>query len=196
MKDRAPILPIYTPALNNGLIPRYTYDKPPEGDPAIATSMLGTPIYSNLTFLSEEVDVGNPTTVDPNAGKKDLRIDTVLFIVTQPKNIVKTPIFGRNGTVKEFISDGDYLINITGAIVSPEPTTFPIDDVDLFIRYMTLQTQLPVASFFLDLFGIHSIVIEEYEVGEKVGTRNEVPFTIRALSDEPLEFELNPNRGL
>lgn len=178
------------------LIPKFlSLNHEPQDDP-IAVSYLGTPVYSNLIFLSEGVDVGNPTTLDPDAGKRDLRIDTVLMTVDMTKNIVKTPIQGRNGTVKEYISDGDYMINIKGAIVSPYPLKYPQDDVDLLIRYLKVNTQIGVASFFLELFGISDIVIEKYRIAEKLGSRNEVPFEIDAISDTPIEFQLNPNNGV
>ena len=188
-------IPPQLPALNSDFFPRYFFTPDPEDEP-IATSYLGTPVYSNLIFSSEGVDVGSPTTVDPNAGKQDLRIDTVLMIVQQTKNIVKTPIQGRNGTVKEYISDGDYMVTIMGAIVSPYPLVYPREDVDLLLRYLKLNTQIPVISFFLDLFGIDSVVIEDYEFPEKMGSRNEQPFKILASSDRPLEFQLNPNKGI
>lgn len=178
------------------LIPKFiSLRAEPEDDP-IGVTYLGTPVYSNLIFLAEGANIGNPTTLNPDEGKRDLRIDTVLMTVDQTKNIVKTAIQGRNGTVKEYISDGDYMINIKGAIVSPYPLQYPQDDVDLLIRYMKVNTQIGVASFFLQLFGISDIVIEKYRIAEKLGSRNEVPFEIDAISDTPLEFQLNPNNGV
>lgn len=183
------------PPLNNDLIPRYFYSPDPEDEP-IYTSYLGTPVYSNLIFSSDGVDVGNPTSLDPDNGKQDLRIDTVLFDVSMTKNIKVTDIQGRNGTIKEYISDGDYMINIKGAIVSPYPLVFPKEDVDLLIRYSKVSTEIKVFSFFLDLFSITDIVIKEFKLSEKLGHRNQVDFEINALSDRAIEFRLNPNKGL
>lgn len=188
-----PTAPLLTVA--HAAIKRYKITPEDQDEPEF-TSYLSTPVWSNLIFSPEGVDVGFPTTIDPDAGKEQLRIDTVLFTVEMPKNIVKTAIQGRNGTVKEYISNGDYMVNIKGAIVSPFPLVFPREDVDLLIRYCQLNTQIPVISFFLDLFGITSVVIERYVISEKLGSRNEVPFEIDAVSDRPLEFQLNPNKGI
>lgn len=184
------------PALNSDFgIKRYDAGEDPV-DTYDMTSYLGTPVWSNLIFSSDGVDIGNPTTIDPNNGKKDLRIDTVLFDVELPKIIVKTEVFGRNGTVKEFISQGDYMIGIKGMIVSPYPNQFPADDFDLLVKYCELETQVPVISQFLDRFGITSIVIMRGRYFEIMGYRNQIGFEIEAVSDSPLEFQLNPNKGL
>lgn len=177
-------LPVPLPSVNDLIqVRRYFFNPDPEDNP-IAVSYLGTPVYSNLVFL-------------PTSDISDrLRIDTVLMEVDQTKNIVKTDIQGRNGTVKEYISDGDYMVTIRGVIVSPYPNVFPREDIDLLIKYCQVTEQLPVSSFFLDLFGITDIVIDRYKISEKLGSRNEVPFEIMALSDYPIEFQLNPNRGL
>lgn len=188
-----PTAPLIT--VGHAAIQRYNFTPEPF-DEAEFTSYLSTPVWSNLIFSPEGVDVGSPTTVNPDAGKQQLRIDTVLFTVELPKNIVKTEIQGRNGTVKEYISDGDHMINIKGAIMSPYPMVFPREDVDILLRYCKLNVQVPVISFFLDLFGITNIVIERLKIAEKLGSRNEVPFEIDALSDMPLEFQLNPNKGI
>jgi hypothetical protein len=167
-----------------GLAAKKYYFSPDPYDEPDFVSMLGTPVYSNFVLL-------------PAGDIQDaLRIDTVIMTVDQTKNIVKTPIQGRNGTVKEYISDGDFMVSIQGVLISPYPLVFPKEDIDLFVKYCKLNEQLPVASFFLELFGITDIVIEHYKVGEKLGSRNEVPFQIDALSDKAIEFELNPNRGL
>jgi hypothetical protein len=165
-------------------------------DQAIATSFLGTPVYSNLTFLAEGSGVGTPTTLDPDAGKRDLRIDTVLLTVQMTRNIVRTAIPGRDGTVKEYVSDGDYLVSVQGAIVSEFPTVFPREDVDLLNRYCLSKQSVSVSSFFLDVFQITTVVIEDVKFLEKEGSRNEVPFELQMWSDRPIEFRLNPNRGV
>jgi hypothetical protein len=110
--------------------------------------------------------------------------------VELPKIIAKTQIAGRNGTVKEYISDGDFMISMRGAIVSPYLDVFPSEEVALFIELMGLPKQIPVASEFLARFSIFDIVVERYSIAQKLGSRNEVPFEITALSDIPLEFEL------
>ena len=80
------------------------------------TSYLGTPVFSNLDFIGGSYKNLQGEQIE----YEDLRIDTVLFDVSQQKNVVTTEIQGRNGTIKEYISDGDFAINISGLIVQPD----------------------------------------------------------------------------
>lgn len=183
------------PALNNDIGKRYSYTPDPV-DEHDQTSVLGTPVWSNLILLADGTAVGNPTTLDPSNGKRNLRMDTVLITVDLPKLIQKTEIQGRDGTVKEFISMGDYQINVKGVLNTPYPTVFPKDDIDLLNQYAKQRTSIKTSSRYLDILGITDIVIENVRFAEKAGFRNEIDIEIVAVSDRPIEFSLNPNRGV
>jgi hypothetical protein len=179
-------------AITDKIIPRYPVI-PEQQDSPIATSYLGTPIYAQLEFSTEgiESEIGSPNALNPSEGARNLILETVLITVIQSKNIIKTAIQGRNGTVKEYISDGDFQINIIGSIVSPFALVYPKDEVDLLIRYCKVNREIGVICEFLGQFGIEYVVIENYTVSEKLGSRNEVPFELTCYSDEPIEFRLN-----
>ena len=70
-------------------------------------SMLGTPVFADMILQND------------SKGSLKLQLLWVLLEVTQTKIIIKTPVQGRNGTVKEYISDGDYIVNIRGGLFSP-----------------------------------------------------------------------------
>ncbi len=189
------------PVINIDRIPEIAYRiltmreiEPEQADESNFVSQLGTPVYSNLEFLKTSgTSADNSQAVGEQRGNSQvlLRIDTVLMVVTQTKEIIRTAIQGRNGTVKEYISDGDFYINIQGAIMSNYPLVYPKEDVELFIEIMGLKKAIPIASMFLDMFSIQNMVVENYSIAEKLGSRNEVPFQINALSDYPIEFKLN-----
>lgn len=149
-------------------------------DQVVKTTYLGTPVFSNLIFDAE------PDTPENFA----LEIDTVLMTVDMTKNLVLTPLQGKNGTVKEYISDGDYLVDIRGEIISELPNVYPKDLVTRLVNLCKVPHQLNVSSFFLQLFSVSSIVVQRYEIAEKLGSRNSVPFTIQALSDTPIELQI------
>jgi len=151
-----------------------TFD--PSDDP-IATSYLGTPIYSNIIF---EADPDTPENAD-------LRLDTVLFEVNMPRIVVMTPISGRNGTVKEYISNGDYQILISGMIVSQYPNVFPKEEITALRNLVELPKSLAVASSFLQIFSVHNIVVLESRFSEVMGSRNQIAFTLNCVSDQPIE---------
>lgn len=181
------------------LVPHYNIDSE-NSDDAPFKSALGTPVYSCLEFVKDN----NGTSLDNSLGVGEqitsetlLRIDTVLITVTGTKNIIKTPIVGRRGTVKEYISQGDYQINFRGSIlpdqsISSQANVFPRDKVNLFIELLTLSKPLKVACDFLGLFGIDFIIVDpDFTIHEKEGSRNEVPFEFNAISDFPDDFELS-----
>ena len=153
-----------------------------DSDERIATSFLGTPIYDNIVLSGENTELGDST---------ELRIDEVLITVNQSKNIITTPINGRNGTVKEYISDGDYVISINGFIVSNVPNLYPRDRVNLLVDFCKVQSQIKISSDILNsVFNIQSIVIDNYTIAQTAGFRNRVPFTISCLSDDDIEIQI------
>jgi len=159
-----------------------------EVEQAIGTSLLNTAVLDNLLFQSGSyIPLGQTEPVPYD----DLRLDAVTIEVNQEKNIIKTPIQGRNGTVKEYISDGDYTINIRGIIQeTPLKRTYPKELVKNFIEICKAQRSLVVISTFLnEYFEIQDIVIENYSLPQVEGLRNQQPFIITASSDVPIDLE-------
>jgi hypothetical protein len=184
----------------NRLLPHYIITPDP-ADETPYRSYLGTPVWSPLEFIGTSgTSKDNSTGVGGAIGKREgqvwLRIDNCLMTVTQDKIITRTQVPGRRGTVKEYIGEDDFNINIRGSIVSEYPLIYPREEVSLLIEFLRLPKQLPIASEFLQLFDIHSFVVDSYTVAEKLGSRNEVPFEIHALSDWAEEIILNPNSEL
>lgn len=147
---------------------------PEESDTPIATTYLGTPVYSNIIFS------GNGVT-------EQINLETVMIEVVQEKHIIKTPIQGRKGTVKDYISLGDYQITIRGLIVSPFANVMPKAEIEAFRELLELDESLEIASEFLQMFSVHNIAVERFSFGQMEGYRNQVPFMISAVSDEPIE---------
>lgn len=157
-------------------------------DESSRVSYLGTPVFSNLEIKPFNYETLDGQQVEISNG---IIIDTVIFTVTQTKNIVKTPIQGRNGTVKEYISDGDFQIEISGAIVSPN-STYPETEVNELIEILKAPIPIPedsLISEYLNWFGIHSIVVESYNFPQTEGFRNQQEFTISAVSDIPVQLD-------
>lgn len=166
-------------AATNFLIPEIPVEVP------VSVSYLGTAVIDNLEFPAGQYDDLEGNTID----YPSIRIDTVIIEVNKPRNIIKTAIQGRNGTVKEYISDGDYQINARGMISNPF-NSFPLADTRDLRTILEVPQQLPVISLFLnDVFEVFEIVIEKYFIPQIEGKRNEVPFTFSASSDVPLDLE-------
>lgn len=153
-------------------------------DQATKTSLLGTSVWSNLIFPA-----GTYETLEGDEIQFDeIVFDAVLLNVTQSKNVVVTPMQGRNGTVKEYISDGDFQIGISGALTGDGADVYPESDFLNLIEILKAPVALKVESEYLNFFDIDEIVVTGYSAPQKMGSRNTQPFQITALSDEPLEL--------
>lgn len=162
------------------------------------TSLFGTPVYSNL-----EIPAGRYRDLDgKNIEFQGIRIDTVMFDVSQEKNIVKTAISGKNGTIKQYIADGDFVINCQGiinSITEENGSTFdvrfiqdggvPEEEIRKFKAICSVPKEIEVVSEFLDFFDISTVVIESYNFSQVEGERTQVLFSLSMISDQPIELK-------
>lgn len=156
-------------------------------DEAIATSYLGTPVYSNLV-------INNGQWIDPVYGQtvkyNGLRVDSAIIQVSGEKNIVMTEIQGRNGTIKELINNRDYQIQIAGYLISHQINVAPIEEKNVLIKIFQAQSPVEVVSQFLNDFGIYNMVIQACQISEEQGHRSRIPFTLTCISDIPYDLEI------
>ena len=159
-------------------------------------SFLGTPVFSNL-----EIPAGKYKNLKGEVIPFDgIRIDTVLFDVSIGKNIVRTPINGRDGTVKQYISLGDYSISCQGIIIGEsdasnagfdvsETNLVPEEELRKLNEIMRVPQEIEVISEFLDFFDISTVVIEDSNFSQREGFRDSVYFSLGMLSDTPIELK-------
>lgn len=164
------------------LAERAGFPPAPNEDASVA-SYLGTPIYDFVKFPYD----GNEAT---NIGSEGVSLSEVLITMSRPKKIVRTPIQGREGDVNEFISLGDYEINISGVLVSEEPLVQPTEALQELLLIADYSGAVVVASNYLNLFGIEQIVIDNFSPSQIEGYRNQIGFTIQAHSERPIELDI------
>lgn len=140
-----------------------------------AISPLGTPVWSDVILHQQEKTEG-----------EGVQLIWCLLGVQQSKNIVKTAIQGRNGTVKEYISDGDYQVTLRGAIARTFKSQYPLEEMRQFLQLLKDNRSLKVVSPFLLQFDIHELVVESYNMAQQEGKQNMQRFEINCLSDDPL----------
>ena len=180
---------------------------------AVSQSQLGTPV-------SDEVRINGGEYFELRDIKKEnaipfegVLLQTVLLEATQTKNIITTAIQGRNGTVKEFISDGDLAVTMTGLLVGEtqfnvDPKTgkeldatinqtgnvYPNIDMGRLITICKIPASIEIISDFLSRFTDSEnldqrYVITDYSFAQREGTRNLQPFQISMLSDVAIDLE-------
>ncbi|WP_442589196.1 DUF6046 domain-containing protein [Pedobacter sp. AW31-3R] len=141
---------------------------------ATASALLGLPVYDQVTlkYLDKPLLLPGSPMID----------------ITATKSIVTTPIKGRNGTVKEYISIDDYQINIRGVIINYESDEYPELTVHNLHNIFKADTEMQVTSALLNLLDIHYLVIKQIKFPEVEGYRNMQPYALQCLSDMPLEL--------
>jgi hypothetical protein len=141
---------------------------------AARKSYLGTPVFSDVAF--------------PRDGRPDLVLETVLVDVSMRKNIITTVVQGKPGTVKEYISDGDYDVRIRGILVSPGNDRYPGDQVRDLHEVLQRTEAIPVVADYLRFFDIYSLVVTGYNFNQAEGYQNIQTFEITCISDQPEEL--------
>lgn len=120
-----------------------------------------------------------------------LTINECLVGISNTKNVVTTPISGRNGTIKEYINRGDYRITVSGLLVNEIDNFFPTAKVRKFINICEKEEPISFSNAFANHYNITSVVVLDYKLSEKQATRNGVPFSLTLLSDTPIEIKVN-----
>ena len=176
-----------------------------DNDSPLKLSYLGTPVYSNLIFPNGNYqDPDQPADANARLAYDGLSIDTVIFKVSQTRNIVENKVNGFNGTIKEFINDGDYLIEATGVIIGEslvqsssdeaDPNRvndniasigarYPYNDIERLKTIASVPDSIPIVSDFLGIFDINDVVLKRIDVNQVEGAKNYAEFKIIMVSD-------------
>lgn len=153
-------------------------------DPALTSlSQLGTPIWDRVTFSHKGYTDNKGILIDP----QQITFEAILISVTFPRNIIKTVIQGRNGTVKEYIGEGDANVSFRGVICGINGH-YPAAEVALLRSIATAPSPIEVYSEYLQNLDINTIVFEDRSFEQEEGGRSYQTFSLNAVSDTPQEL--------
>ena len=151
------------------------------------TNMFGLPVFVQVNFgavggSADRMAFYGLSLLDP------------LVTVGEPFNIVKTPITGRRGTVKEYIGKGDYGVTIRGILATDvhaaDRLAYPLTQVRQLEQLVNLGAAVPVSGWLLDTFGIKNLVFENVRYEALPGFVNLQAYELECVSDDPIELEL------
>ncbi len=155
--------------------------------PSLGRGALGFPVYSNLIIKGDTYQDNNGTNIGTF---NDIRIDAIIMEMEQQKNLVKTDIQGRSGTVIEFISAKSATVHCYGRFSADIPGVFPTADVQEFINAMNSNKALRVQSWYLAMLGIYNIVVENFKIKQEEGSQEYQKFEFDAIADRPVILKL------
>jgi len=152
-------------------------------------SELGTQVMADVTFGK----LFQPTVYTDNQNNivivPVMTFQAILIDLTFPRNIIKTEIQGRNGTVKEYIGEGDAQIAFRGVITGANGQ-YPTDKVQNLMRIIMSPVPIPVVCDYLNNKGIYSIVFEDRTLSQEEGGYSYQTFSLNAISDIPIELQI------
>lgn len=173
------------------------------GDKNDGVSLMNTPLFGTMfihkpsygVFEYEEFSKQYSETFVALSDNKVIGGDAGLFIegviidVSQARNIVMTNIAGLDGTVKEYINNGDFSVTIKGYFASNNPNVFPEAETKALNSYLKAPVPLKITNVFLnDYFSITDLVVTSYNFSQQEGVRNIQFFEIQCVSDIPNEI--------
>lgn len=150
----------------------------------IGLSPLGNLLYDDISFPS-----GSYKTLDGVVvSYEEFRMQSVEFVVSQSKNIVRTAISGRKGTVKEYNNESDFEIQGT-ANLNELINVFPADQLLKFRELAKVPQEIPVVSKILNsIFEIDNVILTDFSVTPGTGKGN-VSISFRLESDQPFDLK-------
>lgn len=154
-------------------LPEVLYPMHTAGDTP-RSSFLGTPVLVDLQLKLDD-------TSDP------ITIDTVMLTVEREKNIVRTQVHGREGTVKEYVDKGDYVITAVGTIYNDNTADYPLDEVAKLIEIVEADYATIIISPFVQQFDVFEVVWESHNFAQS-RFQNAQPFELRGYSEKPIQL--------
>lgn len=169
---------------SNGVAQAQLKQNPAGRDKALYNSTLGTPVYGDFTVDPFNYTVDGVTYYVPG-----VKLYALTCEAAGSKNIIRTPIQGLGGTVKEYISSGDDQILIQGTIAG-QNGIYPYSDVNDLKKLIDAPVAFKAVNKWLQNLGIDTLVITGYEIPQLAGNYSFQDFRIFCESDFPVELNI------
>lgn len=137
----------------------------------------GVPIWLPLLLQNDEIG--------------EILLENAVVDLTRTKNIVTTPVQGLDGTVKEYISNGDWQITVRG-IIAQKQYGYPKEKYKQLLKFLQINKPIKVINQWINDAEIYSIVITDYKLPYNPHI-NCIIYEFNALSDKPIELKINEN---
>lgn len=162
----------------------------------VAKDKYGNAVHEALILHYDSdtaIQVEDVSYVDGKAKKESYSTKTVCFIDLIPrvstqstKNIVLTPVQGRDYTRKELIAGGDLTFSVSGEINSNQDGVYPENDVKKFIQIMQYGGVVKANHFMFKQFNIEQVLIKDYSLPPSE-YKNIQPYSFTCVAVEPDE---------
>jgi hypothetical protein len=118
---------------------------------------------------------------------EELTMNDAIAAISKRKNIVTTQLVGMDGTVKEYINDGDFGINLVVGVQAVKDgkivDEYPSDGITQLRQFFDVKEAIYVHSDFLELFDISKVVVQNFSVTQSTES-NYQAIELSMLSDD------------
>jgi len=168
----------------------------------IGVSPLGTPVFDDVTFprfgfYVTKIENGNEETVFIETS--ELKLQAVKLFISREKEIIKTKVQGREGTIEEYFASGDIKILMSGSFAELF-NNMPYDQLKIFSLIEQSPDPAPVICRLLnDVFDITYLNIHKFDVSTIPGSTNMVEISIEAdkyIPFDPEDFVVSRDENL
>lgn len=143
-------------------------------------STLGTSVYSDLNITGDSY-------TDENGSHSftDINQPEAIFKVSRKKKIIWTSINGLNSDIPEYMGAENYRIEVEMEI-NGDNLLYPTQIVQNIITMLGSNQVLTVNSWYLNMFGITNIVIDDEEEPQVRGNLNNQKISFTAMAVIPV----------
>lgn len=154
---------------------------------ALASQKANQPVINNYSIKGV---VGKLLTgvITLEANGKKLVLENCLFDTSNSKRIVQTAINGKDGTVKEWVSNGDIIINVQVNILNKD-RNYPIDELIEIMNFLKMNQALTITESHINqVLGVTRVVVTSWKHVPKTWSNFQSIF-IDLVSDNTFEIE-------
>ena len=141
-------------------------------------SRFNTPVYELIDFVL------------PNGFKFLLPEACIVEMIDSPKVVLRTPIQGRDGSVKEIINNDDKKIVIMGVLINQNNKDYPEELMQNLNQVVSFNGPVTINDLYLNSNNVSQLVITGCQYQRKAGRPNTIYFKIEAFSDEPIILQI------
>lgn len=134
------------------------------------------------TYSQDSQSVNIPATTDMLVWFDPVAIPQI----NSDKNVLLTPVQGRDYTRKEIIGNGDVKFSVSGKMVSGVPGVYPEAEVQKFKQIMDYKGIVYCNHYILDILGIDKFIITGWSLSPRQGfADNTQDYTFSAVGVMP-----------
>ena len=113
---------------------------------------------------------------------------TAIVNIDSAKNLVITPVQGRDYSRKELVSNGDINISVSGVITSMYPDVYPADEVNKLRQILRYKGVIEVNNQILDSWDISKIIIKDFSFPQEAGGKAVQRYSFNAVAVQPVKL--------